>query len=294
MSQKFGLGRGLADLKAEMGNVPELSVLAGGERVVVRQLPVNSIVPNPDQPRKNFTPEELNDLAASIKEKGILQPILVRSVTGKPHQYEIVAGERRWRAAQIAGLAEVPALVKTISNENAMEIALIENVQRENLNPLEEAAAYQNLMDKCGYGMADITRLIGKSESYIRNMMRIMVLPDSVKKMVEEGVLSSSHARTLAVAENPTELAKKIVSEKISVADTEKLVKSAPRSSKSRLFRTNSMSPEEIAGYEKQLGKSIGATVKMRMRKAGAGEILIRFENKIQMERLIKKLETRD
>jgi len=288
MSQKFGLGRGLADLKAEMGTVPELSVLAGGERVVVRQLSVSQIAPNPDQPRKVFSPEELNDLGASIKEKGVLQPILVRAVQGRAYQYEIVAGERRWRAAQIAGIKEIPALVKTLSNENAMEIALIENVQRENLNALEEAAAYENLMNKCGYELADVSRLIGKSESYIRNIMRIMALPDSVKKMVENGTLSASHARTLAVAENPEELAKKIITEKISVADTEKLVKSGPRSSKSRCFRSNSIPTEEISKYEKQIEKAIGAPVTFRMRKAGAGEIVIKFENKIQMERIIK------
>lgn len=292
MSQKFGLGRGLADLKAEMGTVPELSVLAGGERVVVRNLPISAVAPNPDQPRKTFDASELADLAASIKEKGVLQPILVRGVPKGAHQYEIIAGERRWRAAQMAGLAEIPALVKGVSNENAMEIALIENVQRENLNALEEAAAYENLIKKCNYEILDVSRLIGKSESYVRNIMRIMILPDSVKKMVRDGTLSASHARTIAVAENAAELAEMITTQKISVAATEKLIKSAPRSPLTRRIRPNPMSNDQIARHEKQLSKALDTTVNLRLRKGGAGEIIVRFGNKIQMEKLIEALGT--
>ena len=163
MSGKFGLGKGLADLRAEMGQIPDISILTNVERVVVKQIPIAQIGANPDQPRKTFTETELSELAASIKEKGVLQPILLRTVTGRPYMYEIVAGERRYRASKMAGLSEIPALVKTLNDENAMEIALIENVQRENLNPIEEAAAYQNIMEKCGYELSDVSRLIGKS-----------------------------------------------------------------------------------------------------------------------------------
>lgn len=145
---KFGLGRGLADLKEEIGSIPDISILTGSERVVVKQIPLVQIGANPDQPRKTFSDEELADLAASIKEKGVLQPILLRAVTGKPYMYEIVAGERRFRASKMAGLNEIPALVKSLTDENAMEIALIENVQRENLNPIEEAAAYKKSYGK--------------------------------------------------------------------------------------------------------------------------------------------------
>ena len=134
---KFGLGRGLDDLEKEIGAIPDISVLTGTERVVVKQIPLNQIGANPNQPRKTFSDTELADLAASIREKGVLQPILLRSVTGRPYMYEIVAGERRFRASKMANLTEIPAIIKTISNENAMEIALIENVQRENLNPIE-------------------------------------------------------------------------------------------------------------------------------------------------------------
>ena len=206
-TNKFGLGRGLADLNNAKGTIPNISILSGTERVVVKQIPLAQIGTNPDQPRKTFSDNELNELAASIREKGVLQPILLRTVQGRSYMYEIVAGERRYRASKLAGLNEIPALVKTISNENAMEIALIENVQRENLNPIEEANAYKNLMEQCDYELSDVVRLIGKSESYIRNILRLTTLPESVQNLVQQGELSASHARTIAVAENPEELA---------------------------------------------------------------------------------------
>ena len=181
MASKF-LGKGLAELHQEMGQIPDISVLTGAERTVVKPIPLVQISPNPDQPRKTFTENELKDLAESIKEKGVLVPIILRTVQNKPYLYEIVAGERRFRAAQMAGLSEIPALVKTLTPQNAMEIALIENVQRENLNPIEEAEGYKNLMEKCDYTLEDVSKLIGKSVSYIRNLMRINSLPESVKQ----------------------------------------------------------------------------------------------------------------
>jgi len=287
---KFGLGKGLADLKAEMGNIPDISVLTGGERVAVRQIPLSQIGANPDQPRKTFTESELQELATSIREKGVLQPILLRAVKDKSYSYEIVAGERRFRASKMAGLVEIPALVKTITNENAMEIALIENVQRENLNPIEEANAYKNLMEKCNYELDDVSRLIGKSESYIRNIMRLDNLPESVKILVESGELSASHARTIAVAENPEELAHEIISKKLSVADTEKKVKDSIRSSKSRAHSSNSMGADNIKEIETKIKKSLGVNVKLREKKGGAGEVILSFANRIQMQELIERL----
>ncbi|MBN1325285.1 MAG: ParB/RepB/Spo0J family partition protein [Alphaproteobacteria bacterium] len=287
---KFGLGKGLADLKAEMGNIPDISVLTGSERVAVRQIPLVQIGANPDQPRKTFDISELEDLAASIKEKGVLQPILLRAVKDRSYQYEIVAGERRFRASKMAGLAEIPALIKTLTNENAMEIALIENVQRENLNPIEESSAYKNLMEKCDYELADVSRLIGKSQSYIRNIMRLDNLPESVKGMVERGELSASHARTIAVSENPEALAHEIIANRMSVADTEKKVKDTVRSSKSRSFVSNSIPDSEVKDIENNIKKSLGTTVKLRQKKGGAGEIVLSFGTRIQMQELINKL----
>lgn len=291
MSSKFGLGRGLADLKAEMGAMPEISVLAGGERVVVRHIPIVQIAPNPDQPRKAFAPQELEELANSIREKGVLQPILVRNVQGRANQYEIIAGERRWRASQIAGLAEIPALVKSLTNESAMEIALIENVQRENLNAIEEAAAYENLMNKCNYGIEDVAKLIGKSVSYLRNILRLAGLPESVKQMVINGQLSATHARTLAVAENPEALAKKIITGNLSVKDTDELVKNSKRSQKSRSFSQNSQNMAETRDLEKQIKRNTGLFAKIKIKRNGAGHLELYFENRTGMERIIDILQ---
>lgn len=290
MSPKFGLGRGLADLKSEMGEIPNISVLTGGERVIVKQIPLVQIGANPDQPRKTFTDAELNDLAASIKEKGVLQPILLRTVQNRPYMYEIVAGERRYRASKLAGLTEIPALVKTLTNENAMEIALIENVQRENLNPIEEANAYKNLMESCDYELADVVRLIGKSESYIRNSLRLTSLPDSVKSLVEQGDLSASHARTIAVAENPEELAHKIIADKISVAETEFLVKQGPRSASRRTHVQKTMDVATVRDIEARLKKALNVPVKLTERRGGAGQITLSFATRVQLQELVEKI----
>lgn len=290
MSSKFGLGKGWAELQSERGQVPDFSILTGGERVVVKQIPLAQIGANPDQPRKTFTDAELQELAASIKEKGVLQPILLRSVTGRAHMYEIVAGERRYRASKLAGLTEIPALVKTLNDENAMEIALIENVQRENLNPMEEAAAYQNLMEKCGYDLADVVRLIGKSESYIRNIMRLTNLADSVKAMVERGELSASAARTIAVAENQEELAHKIVNEKIPVAQIATMVKQGPRAGKSRAFSSNNMDADMRRDIEARIKSVLGTAAKITERRGGAGQIVLSFSTRTQMQEIVDKI----
>ncbi len=290
MASKFGLGRGLADLQQEMENIPDISVLAAGGRVVVKQIPLIQIGANPDQPRKTFSDAELAELAASIKEKGVLQPILLRAVDGRPYMYEIVAGERRYRASKMAGLTEIPALVKSITPENAMEIALIENVQRENLNPIEEAAAYKNIMDKCGYELADVARLIGKSDSYIRNIMRLDSLPADVKKMVADGELSASHARTIAVAENPTELAHRIINKKMSVADTEKMVKVATRRASGRAYSSKTIDDATVRDIESRLSSALGVSVTLREKRGGAGQIILSFATRTQMQDLVDKL----
>ena len=289
MSSKF-LGKSLAQLNEEMGQIPDISVLTGTERVVVKPIPLIQISPNPDQPRKTFDQQELNDLAESIKEKGVLVPIILRSVQNKPYLYEIVAGERRYRAAQLAGLSEIPALVKSLDDKNAMEIALIENVQRENLNPIEEALGYKNLMEKCGYSLEEVSKLIGKSVSYIRNLMRINSLPDSVKQLIIEGKISPSHARTIAVSENPEQLAHDIINNKLSVAETQKHVKNSNRSKSSRNLVKNTLDAEYVSKIESKISKHLKASVKLREKRGGAGQFIISFDNRIQMEDLIDKL----
>jgi ParB family chromosome partitioning protein len=290
MASKFGLGRGLADIQAEMGTVPDISILTGGERVVIKQIPLIQIGANPDQPRKTFNDSDLVDLAASIKEKGVLQPILLRAVTGQPYNYEIVAGERRFRASKLAGLSEIPAVIKKLDDNNAMEIALIENVQRENLNPIEEAAAYKNIIDKCNYDMSDVCRLIGKSESYIRNSMRILDLPENVRDMVAKGAISASHARTIAVADNPAALAQEIIDKKLSVADVARAVKNVKRAGKSRGFTNKTIAASDIKRIESDIQKSLKVPAKIVERRGGAGQIVLKFATRIEMNELIEKL----
>jgi len=289
MTSRF-LGKGLAELNAEMGQIPDISVLTGAERVVVKPIPLVQISPNPDQPRKTFNEAELQELSESIKKQGVLVPIILRSVQNKPYLYEIVAGERRYRAAKMAGLSEIPALVKTLTNQNAMEIALIENVQRENLNPIEEAEGYKNLMEKCQYSLQDVSRLIGKSESYIRNLMRINALPESVKELIKDGKISASHARTIAVSDNPEQLAHDIVNNKLSVSETQKRVKNTGRLKTSRIFVNNTLDSAYIAKVESKISKKLGYDVKLREKRGGAGQFVISFTNRVQMEDLINKL----
>lgn len=284
------MGRGLADLTQEMGNIPDISILTGAERVVVKQIPLAQIAPNPDQPRKTFTESELSDLAASIREKGVLQPILLRAVSGRPYMYEIVAGERRFRASKLAGLTEIPALIKQITPENAMEIALIENVQRENLNPIEESNAYKNIMEKCGYELSDVARLIGKSESYIRNIMRLDTLPPDVKEMVEQGKISASHARTIAVAQDPSALAHQIIEKNISVADTEKMVRGTARRSTSRAYASKTIDADTVRDIESKISAVLKVPVKLQERRGGAGQIVLSFSTRTQMQELVDKL----
>lgn len=288
---KFGLGRGLADLQNEMVNIPDISVLNSENRVVVRQIPLVQIGANPDQPRKTFTESELTDLTASIREKGVLQPIILRPVIGREYKYEIVAGERRYRASHLAGLSEIPALVKNLNDDNAMEIALIENVQRENLNPIEEGAAYKNIMAKCGYSMADVSRLIGKSESYIRNTMRLNSnLPESVKNMVRSGELSASHARTIAVSDNPEEIAREIIARGLSVAETAKRVKQGTRRSGGRAYTNKTIDDAARHDIESRIGAALGVPVKLQERRGGAGQIVLSFATRTQMNELVEKL----
>ena len=278
MANKFGLGRGLADLQATRGTIPDISLLTPSERVVVKQVPLAQIGANPDQPRKTFVDSELADLAASISEKGVLQPILLRTVSGRPYMYEIVAGERRYRASKMAGLSEIPALVKSIDDTN------------ENLNPIEEANAYKNLMECCDYELPDVSRLIGKSESYIRNMLRLTSLPDSVKNLVEQGDLSASHARTIAVAENPEDLAHQIIAGNLSVADTDRLVKKAPRASSAKKHTSKTIDLATVRDIEKKISKTLGVQVKLTERRGGSGQITLMFNTRPQLFELVEKI----
>ncbi len=219
---KRGLGRGLSAL---MADVTEAVTPVAGSSVAEKIVPIEKIEANPDQPRKQFAQGDMDDLAASIKEKGVIQPLIVR-VLDNGH-YQIVAGERRWRASQIAKLHELPVVVRQFSDAEVLEVAIIENIQRADLNPMEEAVGYRQLMDRFGHTQEKMAEALGKSRSHIANLLRLLNLPADVIELVRNGDLSSGHARALVSAENASELAKLVVKGGLSVRATEALVKSS-------------------------------------------------------------------
>ncbi|WP_416883887.1 ParB/RepB/Spo0J family partition protein [Marivita sp.] len=223
--QRRGLGRGLSALMADIE--PSVDADAPTRQRPVRTLPVDQLFPNPDQPRRQFDPEALEELKLSIRSKGVIQPLIVRPRGTSDTQYEIVAGERRWRAAQAAGVHEVPVVIREFSDEDVLEIAIIENIQRADLNPIEEAAGYDQLMTRFGHTQEKLAQALGKSRSHIANLLRLLNLPDVVKQAVVDGKLSAGHARALITAPDPVLLAGQIVRQGLSVRDTERLVREA-------------------------------------------------------------------
>ncbi len=227
VQRQRGLGRGLSALMADVNERNEAE--QSGPRQPDMFVPIERVAANPDQPRRRFDADLLNDLAASIKEKGIIQPLIVRRKGGG---YEIVAGERRWRAAQQANLHEIPVIIRDFDDTEVLEIAIIENIQRADLNPVEEAAGYVQLMNKFGHTQEKLAEALGKSRSHIANTMRLMQLPEIVQNFVTEGKLSAGHARTLITAADPVALARKVISGDLSVRETEKLVRKAAEGTK--------------------------------------------------------------
>lgn len=219
--RKRGLGRGLSALMADVAETE--ATTAKGPVATEQYIPIERISPNPEQPRKRFAKEDLDDLAASIKEKGVIQPLIVRKRADDT--YEIVAGERRWRAAQLAQLHELPVVVREFTDVEVLEVAIIENIQRADLNAIEEAAGYRQLMDKFGHTQEKMAEALGKSRSHIANLLRLLNLPQPVLDMVRDGDLSAGHARALVPALDPVKLAKDIIKKGLSVRAAEALVK---------------------------------------------------------------------
>lgn len=227
-TEKRGLGRGLSALMADVG-VDQATTPSRGDRQPDRLLPIEMVVPNPDQPRRDFSAEDLESLANSIREKGIIQPLIVRKNPTNTNIYQIVAGERRWRAAQAAQLHEVPVLVRDYDDTEVLEIAIIENIQRADLNPIEEAAGYKQLMDRFGHTQEKLAQALSKSRSHIANLMRLLNLPEDVQRLLKDGKLSAGHARALITADDPSALAKLVVAKGLSVRETERLGKATLR-----------------------------------------------------------------
>lgn len=223
--QKRGLGRGLSALMADIEPTTQADTSSRPRNT--RSLPIDQLFPNPDQPRRQFDAEALDELSRSIRSKGVIQPLIVRPRGDSENQYEIVAGERRWRAAQAAGVHEVPVVIRDFSDEDVLEIAIIENIQRADLNPIEEAAGYEQLMSRFGHTQEKLAQALGKSRSHIANLLRLLTLPDVVKTAVIDGKLSAGHARALITAPDPVLLAGQIVRQGLSVRETERLVREA-------------------------------------------------------------------
>ena len=290
---KRGLGRGLSALMADVneGHGEE----AGDPKQPDRVIPIEMIAPNPDQPRRAFDPEALEDLAASIREKGIIQPLIVRPSPKSEGQFEIVAGERRWRAAQMAKLHAVPALIREFDDTEVLEVAIIENVQRADLNAVEEAAGYNQLMEKFGHTQERLATALGKSRSHIANSVRLLTLPDEVQTYVREGKLSAGHARTLVTADDPVALAKLIIKKGLSVREAEKLAKSEHKSVSSSGAKTTPTAKSEKDADTKALEGDLSAGLGMKVlidHKPGRenGQIVIAYDTLEQLDDLCRIL----
>ena len=279
------LGRGLASLIGDVQRdvAPDESEL----ELNVARLPIEKIQANKQNPRSIFSEDELVDLANSIREKGIVQPIIVREIDSAG-SYEVIAGERRWRAAQIAQLDNIPAIIKTLSDDDALEIAIIENVQRSNLSPVDEAAGYQRLIDIYNYTQEDLAQVIGKSRSYIANILRLNNLPTKVKDYLSEGLLTIGHARALISLENAENLADMIVSKGLSVRQIEQLVKNSVGSQKKS--KRSSIKDKNISSLEQLMTDAIGLKVQIHVKDAKSGKVVVNYTNDQHLELLKNKL----
>ncbi len=282
---KRRLGRGLAAL---IGDDAAEAVGDAAETVRdprgLKTIAIDLIHPNPHNPRRSFAAADLEDLANSIREKGLLQPLMLRPRA--QGDYEIVAGERRWRAAQMAGVHELPALVKDLSDVETLEIALIENIQRADLNPLEEARAYRQLMEEFNYTQQQLAQSVGKSRSHIANTLRLQTLPPAVLGLIEKGELTAGHARALVATDAPEALAQKIIQLGLSVREAEGLVKEQPEKRKAA-------KPEKDAdtrAFEKNLSDSLGLHVTVSDRGAKGGTLTISYKTLDQLDDLARKL----
>ena len=237
-SKSRGLGRGLSSLMGDLKNEPLTSNENSESQTIEKLVPVEKIYPNPNQPRKSFQEEKLIELANSIKTKGIVQPLIVRKKKGTKESFEIVAGERRWRAAQRAQIHELPVIIKEFTDIEVLEIAIIENVQRADLNPIEEALGYKNLMENFDHTQDGLSKEIGKSRSHIANLLRLLNLPSTVQELLISGQLTAGHARALVTCDNPLAIAKQIISLGLSVRDAERLAKNVSEKKVSNKTKT--------------------------------------------------------
>ncbi|WP_284165251.1 ParB/RepB/Spo0J family partition protein [Frigidibacter sp. SD6-1] len=288
-SERRGLGRGLSALMADVAPAEEAR-----PRRPDLMVPVELVEPNPDQPRRDFPRDALEELAASIREKGIIQPLIVRENPRKSGGYEIVAGERRWRAAQLAQLHEVPVLVREVSDGELLELAIIENIQRADLNPVEEAMGYRQLMDRFGHTQERLAGALSKSRSHIANLLRLLSLPDQVQVWLREGKLTAGHARALITTENPVALARRVIDEGLSVREIERLAQ-APKTKVGQGTSTTQTrrAPEKDADtrvLEQDLSANLGMKVVIDHKGHDGGHLTITYKTLDQLDELCQLL----
>ena len=270
---KKGLGRGLSSL------IGDSDIKTSNNKISI-----SSIVPNKNQPRKLFEKEALDELTVSIKERGVIQPLIVRRSEELDDKYELIAGERRWQAAQSAGLNEVPVVIIDADNLKSLELAIIENVQRKDLNPIEEAESYKNLIENFGYDQESVSKFIGKSRSHISNSLRLLSLPEKLIDMIKIGIISQGHAKILIGLENALLLAEKIIKKKLSVRQTENLV-SLLRKGKKQNYRSKD---SDTLATENDLADKIGMRVILNNKRNNSGTLTIQYKDIDQLDRLIK------
>jgi ParB family chromosome partitioning protein len=281
--RRKGLGRGLAALIDDIRSGPDEA-----PRAAEASAPIDLIRPNPDQPRKAFDETELEALTASIRERGVIQPLIVRRDPERPDGFQIVAGERRWRAAQRAGLHELPVVIRDFSDGEVIEIAILENVQRADLNPLEEAAGYAQLVERFGHTQENVARAMGKSRSHVANALRLLTLPDDVKSLIREGKLTAGHARALIGLPNAVALARRIVAEELSVREAEALAR-APQAAPPARGAAPAKDADTRA-LESDLGAALGLRVAIRHKGEAGGVVAIAYRDLEQLDGLCRLL----
>jgi len=285
------LGRGLSALLGERPVDLHEQNIDGGKNTAkpgLSMVPIEFLVPSLLQPRKNFVQEELESLADSIKERGILQPILVRNSREGVGEYEIIAGERRWRGAQLAGIHEVPVIIKNLPDEEVLQVALIENIQRADLNPLEEALGYRQLIDEFEHTQESLSRILGKSRSHIANLLRLLSLSNSIKDHLKNGNITVGHARTLIGVENAADIVNKIIRDQLNVRQVEDLVKSQKRPTQKKSDPQNHKDSDTLA-LERSLSDSLGLAVAIGFDGSG-GKVTIKYDSLDQLDNIIHRL----
>lgn len=299
--RRRGLGRGLSALLGEpivevsrpvAGTPQEGEGMAAGDPVAlgktVRSLPVESLRPGKYQPRRVFDESAINDLVESVRQKGILQPLLARPHPDTPGMFEIIAGERRWRAAQSAGLHDVPVLVREMTDREALEIGLIENLQRQDLSPLEEAEGYRRLMEDFSHTQEELAKTVGKSRSHVANTMRLLALPDPLKHMLDDGQLSAGHARALLTSDDAVGLAQQVISKGLNVRQTEKLAQKTPDKGGAKSKQAEAKDPDIVA-LERDLSNLLGLKVTIRFTGKG-GELSVQYGTLEQLDNILHRL----